>query len=207
MSLAELQLGIICRAMPLVEARSVDRYLELRRLVNDASEESRARFESGFASFYALNAAFPTEAFRRRYFDLLWALALPIEPGTYATLLTELYQIPGSPGNHALHASFVSKLVAMHDESKPILDHNTSRFFGVVVPAEGDLDYRIALFVDHLERISRTYLLWATNPQFCTATAALCDRIPGLATCHPVRVCEFVVWAAVRHWTQVTTRQ
>jgi hypothetical protein len=193
--------------MPLVDAGSVDRYLELKRLLHSASEGDRSLFESGFASFYALNAAFPTATFRRRYFDLLWALAVPIEAGTYATLLAELHQIPGSQGNHALHASFVSKLVAIHDESSAIYDRNVSRFFGLVVPTEGDLDYRIALFVDHLERISRTYLLWATNPQFCRATAALCDRLPGLATCHPVRVCDFVVWAAVRHWTLVTTPQ
>jgi hypothetical protein len=202
--LAERQLQIVCRAAPLVDAGDVGRYIELKHLIQSPGASDRALFEEQFASYYVPDTGFPSDAFRRRYFGLMWTLTAPVDGNNYATLLAELNSLANRQGRHPLPASLVSKLVAMHDESHPIFERYVSRFFGVVVPAEGGLDYRIALLLDHLERIGRTYVTWATNPAFCTATAALCERIPGLALCHPVRLCDFVVSAAVRHWTQVT---
>jgi hypothetical protein len=203
--LTERQLEIVCRAAPLVDGGDVERYIELKRLKQSPSASDRTLFEEQFASCCVPESSMPSDAFRRRYFDLLRTLSAPVDGNTYATLLAELNAIANRQARHPLPASLVSKLVAIHDESNPVFERYVSRFFGVVVPAEGGLHYRIALLLDHLERIGRTYVTWATDPAFCTATAALCERIPGLALCHPVRLCDFVVSAAVRHWGQMTT--
>src|SRR5688572_17165467 len=102
--------------------------------------ESRGEFERTFCSFYGLKAGGLTDKFRQRYFDLLFGLKL--SPGSqppYEKLLLELHAIKRHKGDLVLPASFVSKLVALHDDSRPLFDRHVSNFFGVAMPALGSL--------------------------------------------------------------------
>jgi len=202
---AERQLQIVIEAAEWLDPGRVRDYLTIRQLGARRDPAERMLLELQFIRYYGLEMPQAGEDFRRRLFDTLYTLRGPVTPATYRSLLDALSRIahsqdPGGP----LPASLVSLIVSLCDEGAPIYDRHVSYFFGLFVAGRGDRDYRIGLYLDHLERINHTYMGWATNPAFCRTTAQLCERIPGLATCHPVRVCHMLIEAAVRRWVQGT---
>lgn len=214
---------MLCEAEDWVDAGSVRTYLELRRLLASVagsagpsengmrfgnvihSEQHRDRllFEKRFAYYYGLNSPGLTDEFRRRYFRLLWAFRMPAGGDPYAELLQDLYQIRRSNGGRALPCSFVAKLVAIHDESRPLYDRYVSGFFGMSAPAMGSVEFRIAGFVENLERIRHVYGAWAADQPLAAAIASLRRRIPDLRQCHHVRICDFLVRTAARRWIEI----
>lgn len=93
----------------------------------------------------------------------------------------------------------MSKLVAIHDESSPIYEVNISGFFGFAKPSVGSIEFQVAGFVEHVRRIKEQYAAWAADPQFTQITSQLTGEHPILKACHPVRLCDFLVWA-VEHY-------
>jgi hypothetical protein len=88
----------------------------------------------------------------------------------------------------------VSKLVAIHDESRPLYDTYVSRFFGMAPPAVGSIEFRIAGFVENILRIQTEYESWATESHFIQIVEPLIRKCPKLGTCHSIRLCDFLVW-------------
>jgi hypothetical protein len=89
--------------------------------------------------------------------------------------------------------------VAIHDESRPLFDVHVSKFFGVAPPAVGSLEFRIAGFVDNLLRVQEQYESWAADPHFIRIVKPLLRKHPKLKTCHPTRLCDFLVWTVGRY--------
>lgn len=204
----ERQLQIVIEAAEWLDPARVKGYLTLRQMVARRDPAERMPLELQFMRYYGLEMPRAGEDFRRQLFNTLYTFTGPVTPATYRTLLDILAHAAGTQDTHGpLPASLVSLIVSLCDEGAPIYDRHVSHFFGLVVPATGDRDYRIALYLDHLERINRTYMGWATNPAFCRTTAQLCERIPDLATCHPVRVCHMLIEAAVRRWERLSQVQ
>lgn len=168
-------------------------YFELKRLSQQPSK--RHEFQTRFANYYRLHIGGLTDDFKRRYLELLVTWTPPDdERDPYSPLLLELYRFPRRKGDHTLQVSFVSKLVAFHDESRPIYDRHVSSFFGVSVPSVGSVEFRIAGFVANLQRIRDQYNAWADDPRFEQIVLPLFQKNHELRTCHPVRLCDFLVW-------------
>src|SRR5581483_4292757 len=133
-----------------------------------------------------------TDEWLDRYFELLFAFdRLRAEP--YHDLLLELYQLPRRKGDQSLQFSFVSKLVAFHDERQPLYDSNVGSFFGLGPPEVGPIEFRISGFVDNLKEIARRYCNWCEHEEFAAILDDVRARHPGLAACHSVRLCDFLV--------------
>lgn len=197
---AETQLQIVIKAAALVEPGRVAAYLRLREMAATGRPEEHSLLEARFGEFYGMDGHSPPPG---AVLALLQTITRPVTPATYVSLLTALAGLDDTQSrNGRLRTGLASQLVSLRDEGCPIYAGHVTRFFGITVPETGDREYRIALYLDQLEGINRTYMGWATSPGFCRATALLCERIPGLATCHPVRVCDMLVETVVRRWDQ-----
>lgn len=188
------QLPLIKEAADNLDPSLVSVYTGLCQSLKKNGSAERRTFESEFASYYGLNYAGLTPQFRKVYFDRLYGLrGKKIDDSTYAPLLRELYEIPRRKGDKALQCSFVSKLVAIHDESRPLFDKYVRGFFGLREPKLQSLDLRIAGFVANLAIIRASYFAWSEDARFQAVFEHVRSRIPELRTCHFVRVCDFVV--------------
>jgi hypothetical protein len=106
-------------------------YLELKELLPDASPRARSRFRSLFTKYYNLNVGGLTDEFKDQFFRILFSgrvFNANGEPG-FTSILTKLSKIPRKKGDLAMPFSFVSKLVAIHQESSPIYDRHMLKFF------------------------------------------------------------------------------
>jgi hypothetical protein len=185
---------LLAKAAKQIKPTDFAEYFELKRLVRSRDPKIRKDFQRRFANYYRLHVGGLTAAFKRRYLTLLVGHKSRGKKDPYTPLLLELYRFRRRKGDRVIHASFVSKLVAMHDESRPLFDKFVSRFFGLTVPSVGSVEFRIAGFVSNLERIGDTYKSWAKDRRFCRIVKTLFRKHPQLKTCHPSRVCDFLVW-------------
>jgi len=199
MNLLQLQLDLVSQAAQRLAESDIEPYFALREMLARNEKRECRLFREQFAKYYGLNAAGVTDTFKTRYFELLFDLKLhPDIPPPYEQLLLELHPIKRRKGDNVLAASFVSKLVAMHDESRPLFDRHVSHFFGLYVPSAGPLEFRIAGFVSNLDTIRGYYLAWSKEPEFRSVIAALKNKIPSLESCRDVRICDFLVWTVGR---------
>ncbi len=181
-------------------SKSVNTYLELRRLFADSSEAGRAAFQKRFSRYYKLQSRFLTEEWQACYFDLLFGFNQTSVAEPYHSLLLKLNKFSRRGGAQVFEFSFVSKLVAFHDEMRPIYDRNVREFFGLGPPDFGPDEFRITGFVNNLNEIARRYGAWQQQKKFAEVLDELRSRHTGLAACHSVRLCDFLVHKAVESW-------
>lgn len=198
MTLESAQIGVLEFSARELLIEDVAPYFRLRSFLSQSSPRDRKVFEREFARFYGLNAAGVSDRFRRAYFDELYAA----DPASndwpnYHALLERLYAIPNRRGKRVLQSSFVSKLVAAKDESKPLFDIHVARFFGFSIPSVGSTGYRAEMLTSHLDYIGRAYRRWART-ELSRTLQVLRKRIPELRNCNDVRLCDFLVWTAGR---------
>lgn len=185
---------LLTAAADTIQPKDFDEYFELKRLLMTENADARSQFEYRFAKYFGLNNGGLTTAFKKRYFELLFAFNPHTNTDPYAPLLLELYRFPRRKGDYAPQASFVSKLVAIHDESRPLYDRHVSGFFGLSVPSVGPIEFRIAGFIQNLDYVKERYTSWADSSKFSAVTKLLFQKHPRLQPCHPVRICDFLVW-------------
>lgn len=177
-------------------SKTTDVYLKLRGLLADTSPDGERSFSELFSKYYGLNSAGLTSEWKEKYFSLLFAFRekVPDEPHRFA--LRELFRLPRRKGDNALQFSFVSKLVAIHDERQPLYDVFLQSYFGLGPPANGlPLEFRISGFLQNLNEIGRRYQAWAEYESFAAILRDLRRTFPGIANCHSVRICDFLVWS------------
>src|SRR5579872_6017090 len=137
MTTNEIQLQLLAKASRAIHPAQFDEYFELRRLLGTRTPTARREFQTRFTTYYRLNNAGLTERFKRQYFKHLFSFEPQGQEDPHSPILIALYKIPRRQGDHSLQASFVSKLVAIHDESWPLYDAHVSKFFGMSPPALG----------------------------------------------------------------------
>lgn len=190
------QLDLLSQAVQCVAEDDVVAYQELKRLFAAKDDAARIEFRRAFERYYGLYAGGVTKSWRDRYFELLFGLHLQEGVDPYTPVLRSLYAIPRHRGDQALQFSFVSKLVAIHDESYPLYDRYVSGFFGIAPPSIGGTSFRIAGFVAHMQWLRQTYMSWAQSIAFQQVIASLRERYPRLHTVGVSRIADMLVWAA-----------
>ena len=178
-------------------------YRELRQSLAWASPASDEHFKKRFSRYYEINAAGLSANWKENYFQLLFSFRekMPNEPHQVA--LTKLLPIERIKGDKALQFSFVSKLVAIHDEQQPIFDRFVSFYFGLGPPSLMALpEFRIMGFLQNLAEIRRRYQAWSKDEMFTEILRDLRSKIPDLADCHEVRICDFLVWSVGKKYSR-----
>ena len=163
---SKYQLALLRLAVGRLQTKDYSPYLTLLRLLAEKPPGYKAKFEPIFVSFYGLNTAHLGEAFHREYFRCLFGLKLHEGVDPYAPILRSLYKCVRRKGDNALQCSFVTKLVAIHDESRPIFDRHVGGFFGISAPAYGNLEFKISGFVENLCWLRAIYNTWSDVPSF-----------------------------------------
>jgi len=185
---------LLTKAAERIEPDAFAKYFTLRDLLASGRRKDRDAFRKLFTSYYRLQIGGLTEAFKDRYFELLFDCSPKGRKDPYTPLLLELYKFPRRQHDQTLQGSFVTKLVSIHDESRPIYDRHVSDFFGLRVPSIGPTAFRIAGFVANLAHIQKHYEDWEADRRFRGLQAALVRKQPRMEKCHPNRVCDFLVW-------------
>lgn len=183
-------------------ASTTTKYVTLRKMLADTSSDGEKAFRHKFSSYYKLNHAGLTNKWKDEYFKLLFSFRkkMPNEPHQH--VLRILFQIERQQGGKALQFSFVSKLVGIHDESQPIFDQYVKRYFGLGPPSLMALpEFRISGFLRNLAEIGRRYAVWSDDAKFAAILHGLRATVPELAQCHPVRICDFLVWSVGKKYT------
>jgi hypothetical protein len=173
-------------------------YLELKELLPDASSHARRRFRSLFTTYYGLNVGGLTDAFRDRFFEILFGKKV-IANGqpAFRPILNELSSIPRKRGDCAVPFSFVSKLVAIHWETSPIYDRHVRAFFVKEAPAASQpKEDRIAWYIGFLDQVAADYTRWAQDGRLIPIMDRLKARDQRLPECAVVRLVDFLVWKA-----------
>jgi len=191
-----LQLDLLSQASRCVAEGDVAAYQEVKRLFAARGEAGRIAFRRAFERYYGLHAGGVTQSWRDRYFELLFGLHIQEGVDPYTPILRSLYAIPRHKGDQALQFSFVSKMVAIHDESYPLYDRYVRGFFGIEPPSIGGTDFRIAGFVAHMQWLRQTYRAWAHDTTFRQVIVSLRERYPCLQTASVSRLADMLVWAA-----------
>jgi hypothetical protein len=194
MSAENIRWNLLKRAVATIRPTDFSEYFELKRLSQKSDPVSRQELQTRFANYYRLHIGGLTDAFKRRYLELLLTCKPRGKRDPYTPLLKELYEFPRRKGDRTLQVSFVSKLVAFHDESRPLYDVHVKNFFGFSPPSVGPIDFRIAGFVANLQNIQAQYEAWSASPRFAKAMRPLFNKNPALKNCHPTRLCDFLVW-------------
>jgi hypothetical protein len=186
---------LLTKAAAAIKPGAFEDYFRLKDWLANPDPKDRVEFQKTFIGYYRLGGAGLTDRFKRRYFELLFACNPVGQEDPYTPLLLELYGFKTRRGHRALQASFVSKLVSMHDESRPIYDRHVSDFFGLRVPSVAHpRKVRTAGFVAILQRIQEYYEAWAADRRFRDLETVLFRKQPKLKGCHPSRLCDFLVW-------------
>jgi hypothetical protein len=193
---------ILGRAAAALDEADIAAYAWLRAFVAGGMDGDRTLFRRRYSAYYRLDRAGLSRRFKDTYFELLFAYRPTSEPDPYTPLLCALRRYKrrpaGAPATSSplFAASFATKLVAIHEEHRPIFDSHVHAFFGIGFPRLGPFEHRAALFVRHLEVIRSAYEEW----QHCPSVAAIIETVrarhPALATTHPVRIADFLVWTA-----------
>jgi len=177
-----------------LSAKAIAPYFQLREMFGQGNSE---QFRTLFGKFYGIR--FAGDAWKLTYFELLFDFDnLNLGPNPYQQLLERLWPHPRINGVQTLEFSFVSKLVAFRDERAPLYDRNVQRYFGMGPPASGSHAFRSAGFVRNLEHVREIYFDWLSDFAMTDILNRLRERLPLLASCHPIRICDFLVWTAGR---------
>lgn len=140
-----------------------------------------------------------TDRWKERYFHHLFSINVRNLADPYTDVLNDLDGYPRRKGDKVLAFSFVSKLVSIHDESRPIFDKHVGAFFGITPPSTGSNAFRIEGFIRNLMLIQDIYSDWSQAQDFVDILVDLKKNHPSLTSCHNERLFDFLVWAVGRH--------
>ena len=200
---------LIGAAETLVQENKLTHYFKAREafqtlLKEPGNVEIRKQFEENYSKFYHLNSRIVGQEFIDPYFQELFLLDLNTLADPYQKLLLTLKL--SSRRRVCMQFSFVSKLVATHDDSKAIYDSNVRRFLAKLpglslsIPPSTDRPHndevRIRRYIEVLKEIQKEYESW--EPEFDEICTPLLERIPKLKDCHRNKVWDFLVWTAGR---------
>jgi hypothetical protein len=93
---------LLTKAAAKVQKGDFAKYFEIKRLLSSNRDCARQKLRRVFTSFYQLNVGGLTEAFKDRYFQLLFDCRPIGERDPYTPLLLELYQIRRRKGHRDL---------------------------------------------------------------------------------------------------------
>lgn len=180
-----------------LENESIRQYMEIRSLLENQPDEWEREFRTKFSKYYRLRLSSEK---REEYFKLLFSFKIEEEniKSQYRELLEHLYYSPHGEERKRLECSFVSKLVAIHDEQWPIFDIHVSNYFGLFIPRTTSIEMRIDVFTSHIIYLRQSYEMLTNKPDVKSSLDRLIEKHSILEKCHNYRKIDFLIWTIGR---------
>lgn len=177
------------------EPLEVYRFLRQRFEHSDATRDSVFQFV--FRSFYRVDNAGLTDAFKERYFQILEQTRHVADPDIRQLTLA-LYEIPNRRGLNSLQFSFVTKLANTINSEIPVYDSEVAAMYGFSPPQPSKtVDLRLdelCEFHQYLrEDYNRITRVGALAPAIGELESAYGDALEGIG---PTKTIDFLLWAA-----------
>ena len=175
---------------------AVDVYLFLCDEFARGPVTQNALFQFVYRSFYRLDNAGLTPAFKSAYFECM-EVARFCSSLDIAAVVNKLHAIPNRKGQESLQFSFVTKLANTIDPTYPIYDAEVAKCFDFRAPYNKPFDTRLRAFLDFYESLRKFYedvtaegSMKQLTDLFETTYAPAACRIPA------VKVLDFIFWSA-----------
>ncbi len=183
--------------IPNIRHESVEVYRFLCAEFNKSKVDKNYLFQFVFRSFYRIDNAGLTSAFKKRYFELLEDVR-NAESIDIANLVKELQKYPNLKGQETLQFSFATKLANTANSKYPIYDSEVARMFDFKTPghAQDSLD-RLDKYINFYQELRESYEAIIANEHLKSVrdlfrtTFSTCDEdFPEM------KMIDFIVWQA-----------
>ncbi|MGD0008130.1 MAG: hypothetical protein ABSE93_06255 [Terriglobia bacterium] len=179
-----------------LDPKSVNAYVFLSKLFRERDVSKDQEFQSAFRSFYRLNAAGLTDAFKTEYFRTLENLR-GSETIDLKALSGKFYLIPTRQGKNTLQFSFVTKLAHTVNVSYPIYDTEVAHAFEFTRPVSGNYQTRLNQLLEFYEGLREAYGAILKNRLMTQCILAFRTKFFAQAPqLDDVKVLDFIFWSA-----------
>lgn len=174
-----------------INSNDILKYINLKILFED--KKRRNEFCKKFKSYYGLNQGGLSKKQLDIYFEALFSLKnIKNYEKNFKSLIKKLYRLPRKKGDHSVQCSFISKLLSFIDESYPIYDKYVGKFFGIIVPLEPTLEFKINIIINNMMSIKENYELWLSDQRLKKIIQRIKNKY-GI-NCHNIRIIDFLIY-------------
>lgn len=179
-----------------IDQESIDVYLFLREQFNNSNVSQNPLFQFVYRSFYRLDNAGLTPEFKTEYFSILeknrggnW---INIE-----TIVAALHKYPNRKRQKSLQFSFVTKMVNMIDDAKPIYDSEVARMFQFNTPPyTKTFQERLADYLKFYKKLEEVYKEIISCNKLFTVFGDLESALENVHFLSDTKKLDFLVWSA-----------
>jgi hypothetical protein len=153
-------------------------------------------FQFVFRSYYRLDNAGLTPAFKARYFELM-ENARVTEVIDLQAIATDLYRFKSLRDRKTLQFSFITKLAATVSPHYPIYDREVGKALGFSPPDQlRDFDKRLGIYLQFYGWLRRLYTDFIAARTLRSAEAALVAKYSTAKHVPPMKALDFLFWSA-----------
>jgi hypothetical protein len=183
--------------IPNIGYESVAVYRFLCAEFNKPRVDKNHLFQFVFRSFYRIDNAGLTSAFKNRYFELLEA-SRDLESIDIEGIVTDLQKFPNLKGQESMQFSFATKLACTANSKYPIYDSEVGRMFGFNAPYYiKDTTKRLRMYSNFYQELTDRYEKIITDGELANARNLFRETYVNKEEDFPeVKVIDFIVWQA-----------
>jgi hypothetical protein len=185
------------RIVESIGRESIAVYLFLREQCSKGSVLGNELFQFVYRSFYRLDNAGLSPAFKADYF-VCFEENRKAKDVDIRAVVTRLYEFPNLRGLHSLQFSFTTKLANTIDDRFPIYDRQVATVFGFKPLSPSELfDDRLADLLTFYDFLKKTYAEIISENRLGPAIQAFGEIYPDLdPLLPPIKRLDFIFWSA-----------
>lgn len=177
-----------------IDFESVDVYEFLKREFLNSKVNENFLFQFVFRSFYRLDNAGLTPAFKTEYFKIL-EQNRNIEKLDFEKVLRRLYEIPNRKGQNTFQFSFVTKMYNTINDSIPIYDSEVAKMFSLTRPYQPEFELKLEAYLNHFSIIQNGYEE-VINQNLLPKTKKMFDRKFVNNGLSEIKKLDFIFWSS-----------
>jgi hypothetical protein len=139
-----------------IDTENVAVYQFLQEQFNTTNVEENHLFQFVFKSYYRLDGAGLSSAFKHAFFEILEENK-GNDKLDFLPVLKRLYAFENPKAANAVQFPFVSKLIHTIDNKRAIYDNDIAKIFALPKPAQQDFDLKVEHYLNQFGTIERLY--------------------------------------------------
>lgn len=177
-----------------LEHESIKVYSYLTEKFNNTDATKDLPFQFMYRSFYRLDNAGLTPAFKTAYFEILQTERATSQPDLKA-ILERLRHYHNRKGQENVQFSFLTKLANTINNNYPIYDSEVARVFGYSRPTDRDFNIKVGKYLKQFDHIKHSYEQ-IVSAGLLSQTIVLFDIKFNDHDLSPMKRLDFIFWSA-----------